>query len=218
MGIKEFEERNKEKINKYSSLLLSFSIHVAIIAGLFIMYKKVNIPEPIPKEKRVKVELKNYVLEKVEVKEVKNKKIKKERKKEKKKEEKTKSEVQNKIIKKYPSKGIEKSYGERFFELREEEQKYLIKNWDINNQINEIVSLSAARNLGLEGVDENDSNTVIFHLYPDGNISEIKFEKERKDSKFDMIVKETILGGYRGYDKPKEKTLIRIFISVGKEN
>jgi outer membrane biosynthesis protein TonB len=104
---------------------------------------------------------------------------------------------------------IKKLYGDEFGKLTPGQQKYILDNQEIMRRITQQVLNRVAR-VNLKGnIHVNTSNVIEFYLYPNGDISEIKFLKKSGYYELDDITKETIEYAYGRYPRPSEKTLIR---------
>ncbi len=104
---------------------------------------------------------------------------------------------------------IKDAYGETFGELSPGEQKYILDNQEIMRRITQQVLNRVGRiNIPRE-FRANSSNIVEFYLYPNGDISEIKFVAKSNFYILDDTTKETIEYAYSKYPRPKQKTRIR---------
>ncbi len=104
---------------------------------------------------------------------------------------------------------IKEAYGDTFGELSEGEQKYILDNQEIMRRItqqvlNRVGGVNLPNNLRV-----NEYNIVEFYLYPNGDISDIKFVKRSGFYILDDTTKETIQYAYSRYPRPNQKTLIR---------
>jgi outer membrane biosynthesis protein TonB len=104
---------------------------------------------------------------------------------------------------------LKEAYGDTFGELSEGEQKYILDNQEIMRRItqqvlNRVGGVNLPNNLRV-----NERNIVEFYLYPNGDISDIKFIKRSGFYILDDTTKETIEYAYSRYPRPKQKTLIR---------
>jgi len=107
------------------------------------------------------------------------------------------------------SKNIKEAYGDTFGKLSEGEQKYILDNQEIMRRItqqvlNRVGGVNLPNNLRV-----NEYNVVEFYLYPNGDISDIKFVKRSGFYILDDTTKETIEYAYSRYPRPDQKTLIR---------
>lgn len=107
------------------------------------------------------------------------------------------------------SQDIKEAYGDTFGELSEGEQKYILDNQEIMRRItqqvlNRVGGVNLPNNLRV-----NEENIIEFYLYPNGDISDIKFVKRSGFYILDDTTKETIEYAYSRYPRPKQKTLIR---------
>ena len=104
---------------------------------------------------------------------------------------------------------IKDAYGDTFGELSEGEQKYILDNQEIMRRITqEVLNRVGGVNLP-NNLRVNESNIVEFYLYPNGDISDIKFIGRSGFYILDDTTKETIEYAYSRYPRPKQKTLIR---------
>jgi len=104
---------------------------------------------------------------------------------------------------------IKELYGSDFGKLSAGEQKYILDNQEIMRRITQEVltrvgSVNIPQNLRV-----NKYNLIEFYLYPNGDISDIKFLKKTGFYILDDTTKETIEYAYAKYPRPKQKTLIR---------
>ncbi len=104
---------------------------------------------------------------------------------------------------------IKELYGDEFGELSEGEQKYILDNQEIMRRItqqvlNRVGSVNIPENMRI-----NRHNIVEFYLYPNGDISDIKFIERSGFYILDDTTKETIEYAYSRYPRPEQKTLIR---------
>ncbi|MEA1919824.1 MAG: energy transducer TonB [Campylobacterota bacterium] len=107
------------------------------------------------------------------------------------------------------SQDIKEAYGDTFGELSEGEQKYILDNQEIMRRItqqvlNRVGGVNLPNNLRV-----NEHNIVEFYLYPNGDISDIKFVERSGFYILDDTTKETIEYAYSRYPRPDQKTLIR---------
>jgi outer membrane biosynthesis protein TonB len=107
------------------------------------------------------------------------------------------------------SEDIKEAYGDTFGELSEGEQKYILDNQEVMRRItqqvlNRVGGVNLPNNLRV-----NEHNIVEFYLYPNGDISDIKFVERSGFYILDDTTKETIEYAYSRYPRPKQKTLIR---------
>jgi periplasmic protein TonB len=107
------------------------------------------------------------------------------------------------------SENIKEAYGDTFGKLSEGEQKYILDNQEIMRRItqqvlNRVGGVNLPNNLRV-----NEHNIVEFYLYPNGDISDIKFVERSGFYILDDTTKETIEYAYSRYPRPDQKTLIR---------
>ncbi len=107
------------------------------------------------------------------------------------------------------SDSIERLYGDKFNELSEGEQKYIIDNQEIMRRITQGVLDRYGRSRIPDSIRVNDTNMIEFYLHPDGSISDIRFLKNSRLSILDDTTKEVIELAYAKYPRPQQKTLIR---------
>ncbi len=104
---------------------------------------------------------------------------------------------------------IHELYGDTFGELSAGEQKYILDNQEIMRRITQKV-LNRVGSVNLKGdLRVNANNIVEFHLYPNGDISDIRLIKKSGYFVLDDTTKETIEYAYAKYPRPDQKTLIR---------
>ncbi len=104
---------------------------------------------------------------------------------------------------------IQRLYGDKFSELSEGEQKYILDNQEIMRRITQGVLDRYGRSRIPDSVRVNDTNMIEFYLHPDGSISDIRFLKNSRLSILDDTTKEVIELAYAKYPRPEQKTLIR---------
>ncbi|WP_345978133.1 hypothetical protein [Sulfurimonas sp. HSL3-7] len=104
---------------------------------------------------------------------------------------------------------IKEAYGETFGELSPGEQKYILDNQEIMRRITQQVLNRVGRVNIPNDLRVNSTNIVEFYLYPNGDISEIKFVEKSDFYILDDTTKETIEYAYSKYPRPEQKTLIR---------
>jgi outer membrane biosynthesis protein TonB len=120
------------------------------------------------------------------------------------KEEAKQSSQQSKI-----NQDINELYGDVFGELSAGEQKYILDNQEIMRRITQQV-LNRVGSVNLKGdLRVNTSNVIEFYLYPNGDISDIKFIQKSGYFVLDHTTRETIEYAYAKYPRPEQKTLIR---------
>jgi protein TonB len=104
---------------------------------------------------------------------------------------------------------IKEAYGTTFGKLSEGEQKYILDNQEIMRRITQQV-LNRVGRVNIPGdMRINSYNIVEFYLYPNGDISDIKFIKRSGFYILDDTTKETIEYAYSKYPRPEQKTRIR---------
>ncbi len=104
---------------------------------------------------------------------------------------------------------IKDAYGESFGELSPGEQKYILDNQEVMRRITQKVLNRVGRVNIPRDMRVNSSNIVEFYLYPNGDISEIKFVNKSNFYILDDTTKETIEYAYSKYPRPAQKTRIR---------
>lgn len=104
---------------------------------------------------------------------------------------------------------IRSLYGDKFNDLSEGEQKYILDNQEMMRRITQAVLDRYAASKIPDTVQANDNNIVEFYLFPDGSISDIKFLKNSQISILDTTTKNVIELAYAQYPHPQQKTLIR---------
>lgn len=104
---------------------------------------------------------------------------------------------------------IKKLYGDKFGELSEGEQKYIIDNFEKMRRITQSVLTRYARSRIPDNFHANDINIVEFYLYPDRHISDVRFIKNSQSYLLDDTIKETIEIAHKDYPRPEQKTYIR---------
>ena len=104
---------------------------------------------------------------------------------------------------------VKELYGDEFGKLTEGEQKYILDNQEIMRRITQQVLNRVGRVNIPSNMRINTDNVIEFYLYPNGDISDIKFIKRSGFYILDDTTKETIEYAYSRYPRPKQKTLIR---------
>ncbi|MFA6187755.1 MAG: hypothetical protein WC680_00595 [Sulfuricurvum sp.] len=104
---------------------------------------------------------------------------------------------------------IQKLYGDKFGELSQGEQKYIIDNQETMRRITQGVLDRYGRSKIPDNLRVDETNTIEFYLHPDGSISDIHFLKNSRFSILNDTTKETIELAYAKYPRPAQKTLIR---------
>lgn len=107
------------------------------------------------------------------------------------------------------SDSIQRLYGDKFTELSEGEQKYILDNQEIMRRITQEVLDRYGRTRIPNSIRANETNMIEFYLHPDGSISGLHFLKNSQLSILDDTTKETIELAYAKYPRPQQKTLIR---------
>lgn len=104
---------------------------------------------------------------------------------------------------------IQRLYGDKFNELSEGEQKYILDNQEVMRRITQGVLDRYGRSRIPDNIRTNDTNMIEFYLHPDGSISDLHFLKNSQLSILDDTTKEVIELAYSKYPHPEQKTLIR---------
>jgi len=104
---------------------------------------------------------------------------------------------------------IQRLYGDKFTELSEGEQKYILDNQEVMRRITQGVLDRYGRSRIPDSIRTNDTNMIEFYLHPDGSISDIRFLKNSNLAILDDTTKEVIELAYSKYPRPQQKTLIR---------
>lgn len=107
------------------------------------------------------------------------------------------------------SDNIQKLYGDKFGDLSQGEQKYIIDNQETMRRITQGVLDRYGRSKIPDNLRVDETNTIEFYLHPDGSISNIHFLNTSRFSILDDTTKETIELAYSKYPRPAQKTLIR---------
>ncbi|OYZ65639.1 MAG: hypothetical protein B7Y17_03050 [Sulfuricurvum sp. 24-42-5] len=107
------------------------------------------------------------------------------------------------------SDNIQKLYGDKFGELSEGEQKYILDHQETMRRITQSVLDRYGRSKIPDNLHVDETNTIEFYLHPDGSISDIHFLKNSRFSILNDTTKETIELAYARYPRPAQKTLIR---------
>jgi len=104
---------------------------------------------------------------------------------------------------------VKKLYGDKFGELSEGEQKYILDNQETMRRITQAVLDRYGRSRIPDNLRVDETNTIEFYLYPDGSISDIRYLKNSRFAILDDTTKETIELAYAKYPRPAQKTYIR---------
>ena len=120
------------------------------------------------------------------------------------KQEKTKTTAGSNI-----SNDVKELYGDKFGELTQGQQKYILDNQEIMRRITQQVLNRVARVNLKDNLNVNRSNVVEFYLHPNGDMTDFKFLSTSGYYVLDDTTKETIEYAYSRYPRPTEKTLIR---------
>lgn len=107
------------------------------------------------------------------------------------------------------SDSIQRLYGDKFNELSEGEQRYILDNQEAMRRITQGVLDRYGRSRIPDNIRTQDTNMIEFYLYPNGSISDIRFLKNSQLSILDDTTKEVIELAYAKYPRPQQKTLIR---------
>lgn len=107
------------------------------------------------------------------------------------------------------SDSIQRLYGDKFNELSEGEQRYILDNQEVMRRITQGVLDRYGRSRIPDNIRINDTNMIEFYLHPNGSISDIRFLKNSQLSILDDTTKEVIELAYARYPRPEQKTLIR---------
>lgn len=114
------------------------------------------------------------------------------------------------------SNDIKKLYGDKFGELSEGEQRYILDNQEQMRRITQATLDRYGRSKIPDNLRVNEANTIEFYLHPDGHISDIRFLKNSQFALLDDTTQETIEIAYAKYPRPAQKTYIRyrVFYSL----
>jgi len=107
------------------------------------------------------------------------------------------------------SSDIKKLYGDKFGELSEGEQKYILDNQEVMRRITQATLDRYGRSRIPDNLRADETNMIEFYLHPDGHISDIRFLKNSRFAILDDTTKETIEIAYSKYPRPAQKTYIR---------
>ncbi len=107
------------------------------------------------------------------------------------------------------SDNIQKLYGDKFGELSEGEQKYILDNQEVMRRITQTTLDRYGRARIPDNLRADETNMIEFYLHPDGSISDLRFLKNSRFSILDDTTKETIEIAYSKYPRPTQKTYIR---------
>lgn len=107
------------------------------------------------------------------------------------------------------SDSIQRLYGDKFNELSEGEQRYILDNQEVMRRITQGVLDRYGRSRIPDNIRTQDTNMIEFYLHPNGSISDIRFLKNSQLSILDDTTKEVIELAYAKYPRPQQKTLIR---------
>lgn len=117
-----------------------------------------------------------------------------------------------KISKTMKNQEIEKLYKGKFNSFTKGQKEFIKKNLSAIGKITQKYLDKRgypyfAAKTGQEGI-----NIVEFYLYPNGDITDLKIIKSSSYETLDQNSIDTILEAYKDYPRPKEKTLIRIYV------
>jgi TonB family protein len=104
---------------------------------------------------------------------------------------------------------VQKLYGDKFGELSEGEQKYILDNHEAMRRITQAVLNRYGRSRIPDNLRANDINMVEFYLHPDGSMSGMRLLKNSQFAILDDTTRETIEIAYKDYPRPEQKTYIR---------
>lgn len=104
---------------------------------------------------------------------------------------------------------VKKLYGDKFGELSEGEQKYILDNQEVMRRITQTVLDRYGSSRIPDNLRVDETNTIEFYLHPDGSISDIRYLKHSRFAILDDTTKETIELAYAQYPRPAQKTYIR---------
>lgn len=105
---------------------------------------------------------------------------------------------------------VKKLYGDTFGELSEEEQAFLIDNYDRIQNIQQATFTRLTNTRIVNDIRYSDTyNVVEFYFYPDGHISDLHIITQSKFPLFDEITIQTIEYSFSKYPRPQQKTLMR---------
>ncbi len=104
---------------------------------------------------------------------------------------------------------VQKLYGDKFGELSEGEQKYILDNHEAMRRITQGVLNRYGRSRIPDNLRANDINMVEFYLHPDGSMSGMRLLKNSQFAILDDTTRETIEIAYKDYPRPEQKTYIR---------
>ena len=107
------------------------------------------------------------------------------------------------------SDNIQKLYGDKFGELSEGEQKYILDNQEVMRRITQSILYRYGRSRIPDNLRVDETNMIEFYLHPNGSISDLHFLKNSRFSILDDTTQETIEIAYAKYPRPAQKTLIR---------
>jgi TonB family protein len=107
------------------------------------------------------------------------------------------------------SDNIQKLYGDKFGELSEGEQKYILDNQEVMRRITQTTLDRYGRARIPDNLRADETNMIEFYLHPNGSISDLRFLKNSRFSILDDTTKETIEIAYSKYPRPAQKTYIR---------
>ena len=107
------------------------------------------------------------------------------------------------------SDSIQRLYGDKFNELSEGEQRYILDNQEVMRRITQKVLDRYGHSRIPDNIRTQDTNMIEFYLHPNGSISDIRFLKNSQLAILDDTTKEVIELAYGQYPRPQQKTLIR---------
>jgi periplasmic protein TonB len=202
----------------FYSTIISFLIYsLFILIFIFVnniffdqKLKKINSKHEIVRKE--KINLKQFIEEKkIEKKKIEKKKIENNNQQVKNKNPNDIPYIKNEKIK--FNNEIKNSYGEKFYKLSENQQKFIITNLEIIKKITKDTLERDTFNKIPDNITGKERNTIEFYFNVDGSISNLRFLNISNHKILEDITEETIKLSYKKYPKPKEETLIRFTIS-----
>jgi outer membrane biosynthesis protein TonB len=103
---------------------------------------------------------------------------------------------------------IKELYGDKFAELNDVQQKYILNNLEIMRRITQEILNRVAKINTIKKIDTNRYNLVEFYLHPNGDMTDFKFLKRSGYYNLDRTTQETIEYAYSRYPRPTQKILI----------
>lgn len=117
-----------------------------------------------------------------------------------------------KISKTMNDQEIEKLYKGKFDSFTKGQKEFIKKNLSLIGKITQKYLTQRGYPYFAAQTRQEGMNIIQFYLYPNGDIKNLKIIKSSGYETLDQNSIDTILEAYKDYPRPKEKTLIRIYV------